>query len=294
MSLTIRNMQPGDIEAAYRVASFALADDPNDVLARSDDEVEARKALYRRGLETDPDGSFVAVDGGDGGDVVGVSRALMREGLWLLSLLVVNGEYRGAGVGKRLIEAALGYGGDFSEGMIASSTHPAAMRTYANAGFTLHPTFTAKGKVQTENIPPDRGVRESDGGFSDMELADRVSRHLRGAAHGKDLEIPLSAASRMLVADSDFDGGEGYAVYQRDNLWLLGATTEDAAARLLWAYLARCDADARLEVRWITARQDWAVRIVLAAGLDLVPDGPICVKGDPGPLTPYLPSGPFL
>jgi hypothetical protein len=33
---------------------------------------------------------------------------------------------------------------------------------------------------------------------------------------------------------------------------------------------------------------------VLEAGLSLSPAGPICVRGDLGPLTPYLPSGPFL
>jgi hypothetical protein len=47
-------------------------------------------------------------------------------------------------------------------------------------------------------------------------------------------------------------------------------------------------------VHWITGFQDWAVPVVLEAGLSLSPAGPICVRGELGPLTPYLPSGPFL
>ena len=34
--------------------------------------------------------------------------------------------------------------------------------------------------------------------------------------------------------------------------------------------------------------------VVLEAGLSLSPFGPICTRGELGPLTPYLPSGPFL
>jgi len=46
-------------------------------------------------------------------------------------------------------------------------------------------------------------------------------------------------------------------------------------------------------VRWITAGQDWAVSVVLGAGLGLTGHGALCVRGDPGPLAPYLPSAPF-
>jgi hypothetical protein len=44
---------------------------------------------------------------------------------------------------------------------------------------------------------------------------------------------------------------------------------------------------------WITAEQQWAVEVVALAGLRLVPSRALCVRGRPGPLHPYLPSGPF-
>lgn len=73
------------------------------------------------------------------------------------------------------------------------------------------------------------------------------------------------------------------------------AATEPAAARdLLWACLERTPPDEKADVDWITGRQNWAVPVSLDAGLSLSAAGPICTRGDLGPLTPYLPSGPFL
>jgi len=279
-------MREGDAEAVYRAASFAFAENDAEVLNRSAEEVERRMARYENFLKYDPDGCFVAEEDGH---IVGAAIALRREGLWVLSLFVVEKGSRGTGVGGDLMTAALAYGEGCEAGMIASSTHPAAMRSYANAGFVLHPTFTAKGKVRHENVPDTPNVRE--GGTEDLDLVAEVDRHLRGASHDPDLEFMLGAGN-MLVSDGE--QGRGYAVLQDGELWLLGATDEETASELLWASLAAHGPDEEMEVRWITAPQAWAVRVVLAAGLDLQPDGPICVRGTPGPLTPYLPSGPYL
>jgi hypothetical protein len=74
---------------------------------------------------------------------------------------------------------------------------------------------------------------------------------------------------------------------------LLAATTPETASDLLWSCLAECDGS-DVEVHWITSTQNWALPVVLGAGLSLSPAGPICVRGELGPLSPYLPSGPFL
>ncbi|AHY47059.1 Acetyltransferase (GNAT) family [Rubrobacter radiotolerans] len=241
---------------------------------------------YRHFLEHDRDGCFVAADR-ESGEPVGIAVALRRESLWVLALLVVAGERRHSGVGRSLMSAALGYGEGCSSGMIASSQHPAAMRSYGRAGFLLRPTLTAKGRVRREGLRDPGDVRT--GGERDLDLAARVDRHLRGAPHGPDLEFLLRHGS-MLVCERG--GSEGYAFAGPDGtLALLGATEADVAADLLRAHLAQKE---ETEVRWITAEQDWAVRVCLEVGLDLVPDGPICVRGEPGPLSPYLPSGPFL
>ena len=281
----IRQMREGDAEAVYRISSSAFAESDEEILNRSPAEVERRISRYGNFLKHDPEGCLVAEEDGH---VVGVAIALRREGLWVLSLFAVEKESRGSGVGGELMREALAYGDGCEAGMIASSTHPAAMRSYSRAGFVLHPTFTARGKVRRENVPASLNVREGCG--EDLELAAAVDRRLRGASHGPDIEF-MMGAGRMLVSDNG--QGRGYAVFEDAGLWLLGATHEETASELLWAFLARHGTD-ETEIRWITARQDWAVRVVLDAGLDLHPDGPICVKGDPGPLRPYLPSGPYL
>jgi hypothetical protein len=47
-------------------------------------------------------------------------------------------------------------------------------------------------------------------------------------------------------------------------------------------------------VLFMTAEQQWAIRVALDARLPLSPDGPVCVKGKLGPLVPFLPSGAYL
>ena len=74
---------------------------------------------------------------------------------------------------------------------------------------------------------------------------------------------------------------------------LLAATAPETAADLLWSCLAE-SGGSDAEVQWITNAQNWALPVALGAGLSLSPAGPICVRGELGPLTPYLPSGPFL
>jgi hypothetical protein len=173
--------------------------------------------------------------------------------------------------------------------MIASSRHPAAIRRYALAGFTLLPTLMACGMVRRESLPT--GLKAREGTEADLELAAAVDRLVRGASHGRDLEFMLRTGPRLLVADGT--AGYGYAVVWEGSPALLAATTPEAATDLLWSCLAQSN-DSRVEVHWITGSQDWAVPLVLKAGLSFSPAGPICVRGELGPLTPYLPSGPFL
>jgi hypothetical protein len=109
--------------------------------------------------------------------------------VWILSLFAVEEEYRDAGVGRKLLDHALGYAEGCKGAMLASSTHPAAMRRYALAGFVLLPTLMASGTVGRESLPGGLQVREGTEG--DLQLAAEVERQLRGAAHDPDLEFML-------------------------------------------------------------------------------------------------------
>lgn len=281
-------MAPDDADAAHTMAGIALAASPEErerVLGRTPEERAGRRGRVLHLLSTDGPGAWVAADGER---VVGVSLALKREGLWGLSLLAVDAEYQGMGLGGELLGRALAYGRDCRAWMTVSSTHPAAMRSYALAGLHLRPTLWAVG-VPRADQPADSAVRE--GTKRDLEMAAAVDRSVRGAAHGSDLAFMMESGARLLVSDGP--EGRGYAVESDGTLLLLAATDERVAADLLRTCLARASGR-RVEVQWISADQSWAVPVVLAAGLALEPAGCVCARGEVGPLTPYLPSGAFL
>jgi len=283
-------MRPEDADAVYDTASAALFEsmEEREVLRRrTPEQVESRKARYGHFLRHDPEGAWLAEDDGQ---VSGVAISVVRGRVWILSLLAVDAAHRGTGLGRELLERALAYGEGCEGAMIASSAHPAAMRRYARAGFDLHPTLSASGTVRREAIPPSLDVRE--GEEWDLELAAEVDRAVRGAPHGPDLELMLATGCRLIVAERQ--SGRGYAAERDGSPEVLAATEPGVARDLLWACLERTPADEKADVDWITGNQNWAVSISLEAGLSLSPAGPICTRGDLGPLTPYLPSGPFL
>src|SRR5215213_8488892 len=60
----------------------------------------AAHVRLRHLLATDPGGCWVADDGG----LAGAALALVREGVWGLSLLIVRPDLQSAGVGRALLE----------------------------------------------------------------------------------------------------------------------------------------------------------------------------------------------
>jgi len=241
-------------------------------------------ARHRHLLTVDPDGQWVSE--AENGTLTGAACALRREGLWGLSLLVVHPDAQGQGLGRRLLDRALETARDADGAMITSSTDPRAIRRYAAAGFALWPTLGAQGVVRRDRLDAPDGVRDGDAG--DLAHTEAVDREVRGAAHGSDILTMLEGGMRLAVSD------EGYAVYGEHRVVVLAARTPGGAADLLRAALIAMREDGEIHVNWITAAQQWAIGVVLAAGLSLGPKGPICSRGRLGPLTPYLPSGAFL
>ena len=70
-----------------------------------------------------------------------------------------------------MLDRALLYAAGCRGAMIASSTHPTAMRRYALSGFRLEPTLTASGPVRHEALPA--GLRAREGTEADLELAEK-------------------------------------------------------------------------------------------------------------------------
>jgi hypothetical protein len=83
-------------------------------------------------------------------------------------------------------------------------------------------------------------------------------------------------------------------VLRNTGVLVLAARDEEAAERVLWALLEAAGPGATVNVDFLTAGQDWAVRVVVEAGLPLSPDGPVFAGGELGPLAPYIPSGAYL
>jgi GNAT superfamily N-acetyltransferase len=208
----LRPMTAADADGVYLTSSEAMpatAEERQQVMSRSAEEVARRKERYLHFLEHDSRGAWVAVDDDR---VAGVALALVREGVWVLSLFAVAEEYRNDGLGKELLDRTLLYAEGCRGAMIASSVHPAAMRRYALAGFSLQPTLMAGGKVRRESLPA--GLKAREGTAADLELAAKVDRLVRGAPHGPDLEFMLRTGSRLLVAEGS--SGQGYAVVRGD------------------------------------------------------------------------------
>ena len=278
--LRLRALERSDLTAVGELAGEAFELDTGDAVA-----AERWRARLAHPLATDPDGAFVAERDGR---MVGVAQAIRRERLWCLSLLAVRPGAQSAGAGRALLERALSYATATTDaGLIPSSSDPRALRLYALAGFALLPTFEASGTLDRRSLPrPGREVHSA--GSADLEALEEISREVRGAPHTRELGFALGIGARLLRV-----GDSGFAVVSPGRgVWLLVAREEESAAQLLWAALALAETD-QPAVRWITAEQQWAIEIVVRAGLQLEPYGALCVRGEPGRLHPFLPSGPF-
>jgi len=281
-------MEPEDVAGADLVAFDALSG----AMPHAGESGEARahrgRSRIAHLLGTDPGGAWVAEAVGERARVVGVGLALVREGLWGLSLLAVDPALQGSGLGRQLLDAALAYADGSRGAIILSSTDPKAMRSYARAGFDLRPQVAAAGMVDRDRLPPPHPALRG-GTSDDLALTEPVSRAVRGATHAPDIPNQLANGCALL-----FLGDRGFVVHRAGTPRLLAARDEEAATALLWGALAAAPPGATVQIDFIAAGQDWAVAVALEAGLELSPDGPLFVRGDVGPLWPYLPSGAYL
>jgi len=282
-------MAPGDLDAVGELARAAFADlDRRERPWREAGGPPPRTSgmtVRAHLLDTDPAGQWVAEDAD--GALVGAACALVREGLWGLSLLVVDPGRQDRGLGRALLARALGTLAGARGGIVVASSDPRAIRAYARAGFALAPTLAATGTVREGALAPAPVVRE--GTADDLPLTERIDRSVRGAARGRrDLGAALDGGARLLVAD------RGYALLSGTKVMSVAAEDPATAADVLRAALREVPPGTPTEVPWMTAANRWAVEVTVAAGLDLRPAGPLCTRGAVGPLTPYLPSGAFL
>ncbi|HEX8122084.1 MAG TPA: GNAT family N-acetyltransferase [Solirubrobacteraceae bacterium] len=282
--MEIRPLRPEDRDAARGPADAVWPPEAS----RDPDEPRRYWAIrYERVLGTDPGGCWAAVD--DDGRIVGTAIAHVRDGVWGLAHLAVMPDVQEHGIGHRLLDATLAYAEGSRAGLIASSTDPKAMRLYARAGFDLRPCVAAAGIVDRSAIPA--GLRSTDAGVEALELGGPLGRAVRGAAYDpEDLAVYVASGGGVVRC-----GDRGIAVHRDEGVALVLAGDEETATDLLWSCLARSGNGTTVEVDYVMAGQDWAVRTVLAARLDLSPGGPFFIRGSlDAPLRPWIPTGGFL
>jgi hypothetical protein len=118
---------------------------------------------------------------------------------------------------------------------------------------------------------------------------DSIDRRTRGAAHGPDHQLMLGFW-RLVVSDTTT--GSGYAYLdERNGVQLLAATNRRTATRLLWAALA--DSAGGVSVSHITAANEWAIDVGIAARLEVHQEGYLALR-NMRPPAPYLHNGALL
>src|SRR4051812_3030794 len=165
-----------------------------------------------------------------------------------------------------------------------ASPDPRAIRAYARLGLELHPCFVATGTPKALTAP--EGFRA--GTADDIGFCETVDRFARGGGRRSSIETMLEMGQTLYVLPE-----RGYAVFGDESLRTLAALDDDGAAAVLRGVLSRTTSKTRIGS--FTAAQQWAVPVLLEAGLDVKgADGPMFLGGDVGGFRPYLPSGAFL
>jgi predicted N-acetyltransferase YhbS len=290
--IELRPLQPPDVpsvdamnHATMRAMAATYDRDPLPE-ERTTELVERARHRIAHLQRTDPGGAWVAVAGDQ---VVGVALSLRRGPMWFLSLLAVATNVQSRGVGKQLLDASLRTSAGAGSSWILSTTDPKAVRRYALAGFAPHPGYSATGPLDRSLLPAGLGVRDADLA-EEGQLVDEVVTQLRGAGYGPDLAAMAATGQHLLVAEDGRD--RGFAVLRGGAVGSLGATSPALAQRLLWATLARAETP-DVTVDWLTADQQWAIDVVLAARLSLGAGPSSCRRATLGPMTPYLPGGAY-
>jgi GNAT superfamily N-acetyltransferase len=281
----LRPLREEDIPAAHELSIAAFEDLGRRLHEPPPPPPGDPAAAYvrmRRLLATDPGGSWVAEDAAGLG---GVALALLRDGFWGLSLLVVRPELQSAGIGSALLARTLEYGAGARGGVILASPDPRALRAYARSGFTLHPSVSATGRPR--NAIGCADVRPFERG--DHELAAAVDREVRGVPHGADLDALAEGGNELLTYP-----GRGYAAHVAGTVKTIAAFDDEAAAALLRTVLARMPEGKEADVSWLTGAQQWAIDVAVAARLELRLGGAVCLRGDVGAFRPYIPGGAYL
>jgi GNAT superfamily N-acetyltransferase len=281
-------MSADDVPAAERLSdeAFTPMAEPGMFTGRSPEQQAMWEVRAHHLLGTDPAGCWVAERAGE---MLGFATAYRRDLTWFLATYAVRPHLQGEGLGRALLDAALTHARGCLRAMISGSKDPRAFRRYRQAGFTMHPQMYLRGRVDRSAIPIVEHVR--DGTEADFDLLDSLDRRRRDAAHGPDHAV-LFAQNRLVVLDRP--SGSGYAYIGAGGMpAVVCATSRKVASVLLWEAVAAAEPDRELTVPHVTAANEWAIDVGLAAGLSVHTAGYLALRGMKPP-APYLHHGALL
>jgi ribosomal protein S18 acetylase RimI-like enzyme len=293
-ALTIRPMTPEDAPAAERLSDESFHELEVRMNRASWPAPERRSAprseQWRQRilhlLRTDPAGCWAA---DDESGLVGFATSIVRDTTWYLATLAVRPGLQGRGIGRSLMDVTMEHGSGCLHAMLSASADPKAVRRYHLAGFEMHPQMFLTGVVDRSALPVIEKVRE--GTAADTDLMNSVDRQTRGAAHGPDHEF-LQRSLRTVVSDTSTGSGYTY-LDESGGVHLLAATNRRTAARLLWTALADTPPETSVTVGHITAANQWAIAVGMAARLELHQEGYLALRGMKPP-APYVHHGALL
>ena len=275
----LRPMRLEDVDAAEKLSAVAFADLRSDDDLRTPERAEAWRVRTAHLVERDGPGCWVAEDDGE---VVGMATSLRRDSLWVLATFAVRADWQSRGLGRLLLDAAGTYSRGALRAMLSSTSDPKAVRRYRSAGFDLHPQMVLGGVVRPDDLTPPTRVR--DGEARDTEWMDSLDRGLRGAARGSDHDM-LRETHRLRVVDQRHR--RGYAYLAPDSsVELLAASDRRTASELMSDALLGA-AGRSVRQAHVSAANQWALDVGLAAGLSIRTEGYLCLRGLKPP-TPYI------
>jgi GNAT superfamily N-acetyltransferase len=288
VDVLIRAMTADDVAEAETLSdeAFTPMAEPGMSTSRTAEQQAQWRARAEHLLRTDPAGCWVA-ERDDA--MLGFATSYRRDLTWFLATYAVRPELQGAGLGRALLDAALTHSRGCLRGMLSASKDPKAFRRYRQAGFTLHPQMFLVGQVDRSAIPVVEHVR--DGSEADFDLLDSLDRQRRDAAHGPDHAV-LFAQNRLVVVDRP--SGSGYAYVATDGKpAVVCASSRRVATTLLWEAVASAPSEGELTIPHVTAANEWAVDVGLAARLSVHIAGYLALRGMKPP-APYLHHGALL
>ena len=290
-------MRPEDVPAAERLSAEGFHEldtrivppvaGPSPSRARPSAAPAVGRAHPPPRSRTDPGGCWVAEDDGE---LVGFADVVQpRADVDAWRRTPCGPGLQGQGIGKALLAAALHHGRGCLRGMLSSSADPKAVRRY-HAGRLLAAPADVPDRAPSTGRRSRSSRRSARARAGDVDLMDSVDRRTRGAAHGPDHALLLGAVPA---------GG----LRHHDRVAATPTSTATGTPRC-WrrptgVRRPGCCGSAsptpatRRPVRHVTAANEWAVDVGLAARLELAPGGYLALRGMTPP-APYLHHGSLL